>query len=181
MAIINNLALAQFLGLCGFFRVSTKLNNAVGMGLAVTLVMSVVSVVGWLINRYVLIPFGAAYMNITMYLLVIAALVQLTEVFIKRTNLTLYNAFGIYLPLITINSTVLGIVLINEGQNYTMLEGTFAALGGGLGYLVVLIIMSTIRERLKLSDVPRSMTGFPIAMIVGMILGLAFFGFGGML
>jgi len=118
-------------------------------------------------------------MNIIMYILVIAALVQMIELFIKRTNATLYNALGIYLPLITTNCAVLGVTLINAKESFTLIESIVAALGGGLGFMLVLVIMSGIREKLDIADVPRSMKGLPIAMLVGMMLGLTFFGFGG--
>ena len=181
MAIINNFILARFLGLCPFFGVSKKLGNALSMGFAVTLVMLIASVATWIINNYILIPFGVEYMNIIMYILVIASLVQMIELFIKRTNLTLYNALGIYLPLITTNCAVLGITLINAKESYSLLESIAASLGGGVGFLLVLIIMSGIREKLEIADTPRAMRGLPVAMLVGMLLGLTFFGFGGMI
>ena len=181
MAIINNFILARFLGLCPFFGVSKKLGNAISMGLAVTLVMLIASVATWTINHYILIQFEVEYMNIIMYILVIASLVQMIELFIKRTNLTLYNALGIYLPLITTNCAVLGITLINATESYSLLESIAASLGGGVGFLLVLIIMSGIREKLEVADTPRSMRGLPVAMLVGMLLGLTFFGFGGMI
>jgi len=181
MAIINNFILAKFLGLCPFFGVSKKLGNAVSMGFAVTLVMLIASIATWFINNYILIPFGVEYMNIIMYILVIASLVQMIELFIKRTNLTLYNALGIYLPLITTNCAVLGITLINAKESYSLLESVVASLGGGIGFLFVLVIMSGIRERLEIADTPRAMRGLPVAMLVGMLLGLTFYGFGGMI
>ncbi len=181
MAIINNFILARFLGLCPFFGVSKKLGNALSMGLAVTLVMLIASVATWIINNYLLIPFGVEYMNIIMYILVIASLDQMIELFIKRTNLTLYNALGIYLPLITTNCAVLGITLINAKESYSLIESIAASLGGGVGFLLVLIIMSGIREKLEVADTPHSMRGLPVAMLVGMLLGLTFFGFGGMI
>jgi len=181
MAVINNFILARFLGLCPFFGVSKKLGNALSMGMAVTLVMFIASVTTWIINHYILIPFSVEYMNIVVYILVIASLVQIVELFIKRTNLTLYNALGIFLPLITTNCAVLGITLINAREGYSLLESIVASLGGGIGFLLVLIIMSGIREKLEIADAPRSMRGLPIAMLVGMLLGLAFFGCGGMI
>ena len=181
IAIINNFILTKFLGLCPFFGVSTKLGNAVSMGIAVTLVMLIASLVTWIINNYLLIPFGVEYMNIIMYILVIASLVQIIELFIKRTNLTLYNALGIFLPLITTNCAVLGITLINAAESYSLIESLVAALGGGFGFALVLIIMSGIREKLEIADTPRVMKGLPVAMLVGMLLGLTFFGFGGII
>ncbi len=134
MAIVNNIVLSQFLGLCPFFGVSKKLSNAVSMGMAVTLVMLISSVVTSVIYNYVLVPFNVEFMQIVLYILVIASLVQIVELAIKRTNISLYNALGIYLPLITTNCAVLGVALINSAENYTILESIASALGGGNKY-----------------------------------------------
>lgn len=179
MAIINNFIVARFLGLCPFFGVSKKLREAVSMGGAVTFVMLIASVATWLITNYILIPLDVLYMRIVVYILVIATLVQIVELTIKRTNLTLYNAFGIYLPLITTNCAILGITLINFRESYSFIESIVAALGGGIGFAFILTVMSGIREKLELADCPRVMKGLPIAIFVAMLLGLAFFGFGG--
>lgn len=179
MALINNFILVRFLGLCPFFGVSKNIGNAISMSIAVTFVMVMASVVTWLINNYVLIPFDVGYMNIVMFILVIAAIVQIVEMAIKRTNATLYNALGIYLPLITTNCAVLGIALINELEAYSLVQSLVAALGAGVGFGLVLIIMSGIRERLDLADLPKSMKGLPIAFLVAVLLSLAFIGFGG--
>jgi len=181
MALINNFILVRYLGLCPFFGVSKKVGNAVSMGIAVTFVMSIASLATWLINHYILIPFNIEYMYIIIYILVIASLVQIIELFIKRTNLALYNAFGIYLPLITTNCAVLGITFINMVENYSLLGSIVSALGAGLGFTLVLFIMSNIRERLEFADSPKSMKGLPIAFLIAVLLGLAFFGFGGMI
>jgi len=182
MALINNFILVRYLGLCPFFGVSKKVGNAISMGIAVTFVMSIASLATWLIHHYILVPFDIEYMYIIIYILVIASLVQIIELFIKRTNLTLYNAFGIYLPLITTNCAVLGVTFINTTvENYSLLGSVVSALGAGLGFTLVLFIMSNIRERLDLADSPKSMKGLPIAFIVAVLLGLAFFGFGGMI
>ena len=181
MAIVNNIVLSQFLGLCPFFGVSKKLSNAVSMGMAVTLVMLISSVVTSVIYNYVLVPFNVEFMQIVLYILVIASLVQIVELAIKRTNISLYNALGIYLPLITTNCAVLGVTLINSAENYTILESTASALGGGIGFTLVLIIMSGIREKLDLADTPKSMKGLPIAFITAALLALAFMGFNGMM
>ena len=181
MAIVNNIILSQFLGLCPFFGVSKKLSNAISMGMAVTLVMLISSVVTSIIYNYVLVPFNVEFMQIVLYILVIASLVQIVELAIKRTNISLYNALGIYLPLITTNCAVLGVALINSAENYTILESTASALGGGIGFTLVLIIMSGIREKLDLADTPRSMKGLPIAFITAALLALAFMGFNGMI
>ena len=179
MAIINNFIVARFLGLCPFFGVSKKLREAVSMGGAVTFVMLIASVATWVITNYILIPLDVLYMRIVVYILVIATLVQIVELTIKRTNLTLYNAFGIYLPLITTNCAILGITLINFRESYSFIESIVAALGGGIGFAFILTVMSGIREKLELADCPRAMKGLPIAIFVAMLLGLIFFGFGG--
>jgi electron transport complex protein RnfA len=181
LVLINNFLLVRFLGLCSFFGVSTKLSNAVSMGIAVTFVMALASVVTWIIRHYILIPFNIEYMNIIVYILVIASLVQIVELFIKRTNLALYNAFGIYLPLITVNCAVLGVTLIEAAGNYSFLGSVAAALGGGLGYTLIMAMMSGIREKLELANTPTTMKGIPIAFIIAMLLGLAFLGFGGII
>ncbi|MCD6358421.1 MAG: RnfABCDGE type electron transport complex subunit A [Dehalococcoidia bacterium] len=179
MALINNFILSRFLGLCPFFGVSKKLGNAVSMGVAVTLVMFLASVVTWVIHDYILVPFEAEYMQIVIYILVIASLVQIVEMTIKRTNLSLYNSLGIYLPLITTNCAVLGVTLINTQETYSLVESMVSSIGGGVGFIIVLSIMSGIRERLDLADAPEAMKGLPIAFITAMLLSITFFGFGG--
>jgi electron transport complex protein RnfA len=181
MALVNNMVLVKFLGLCPFFGVSKKTKSAVSMGIAVTLVMLVASAVTWPIYYYLLVPYGVEVMKTVIFILVIASLVQIIEMAIKRTNLTLYNALGIYLPLITTNCAVLGITFINVDQSYTFWEALVAALGAGSGFLLVLLIMSGIRERLEYADTPRAFRGAPIAFITAMLLGLAFLAFKGMI
>ncbi len=180
MALVNNMVLVRFLGLCPFFGVSKNLSSAFSMGIAVLLVMLVASLVTWPLFHYLLIPYGAEYMRTVIFILVIASLVQIIEMTIKRTNITLYNALGIYLPLITTNCAVLGITFINIDSKYTFPESIAAALGAGVGFTLVLIIMSGIRERLDLADTPKAFKGAPIAFITAMFLGLAFLAFGGM-
>lgn len=181
MVLINNFILMRFLGLCPFFGVSKKIGSAVSMGVAVTFVMAIASIATWLIHNHILVPFDIEYMNIVIYILVIATLVQIIELFIKKTNANLYFAFGIYLPLITTNCAVLGITLINATQGYSFTGSIVAALGAGLGFTLVLAMMSGIREKLELANTPKSMRGLPIAFITATLLGLAFQGFGGML
>ncbi len=181
MVLINNFILMRFLGLCPFFGVSKKIGSAVSMGVAVTFVMAIASIATWLIRNYILVPFDIEYMDIVIYILVIATLVQIIELYIKKTNANLYFAFGIYLPLITTNCAVLGITLINATEGYSFTGSIVAALGGGLGFTLVLAIMSGIREKLELANTPKSMRGLPIAFITATLLGLAFQGFGGML
>jgi len=180
MVIVNNMVLSKFLGLCPFFGVSKKLSNAFSMGIAVTLVMLIASVSTSVIYNYILVPYEVEFMNIVIYILVIASLVQIVELIIKRTNIMLYNALGIYLPLITTNCAVLGITLINSAESYSILESTVSALGAGIGFTLVLIIMSGIREKLDLADSPKSMRGLPVAFLTAALLALAFIGFNGM-
>ena len=180
MVLVNNIILSKFLGLCPFFGVSKKLSNAFSMGIAVTLVMLIASVTTAVIYNYILIPYNVEFMNIVIYILVIASLVQIVELAIRRTNIALYKALGIYLPLITTNCAVLGITLINSAENYSILESVVSALGAGIGFTLVLIIMSGIREKLDLADTPQSMKGLPVAFITAALLAMAFIGFSGM-
>ncbi len=181
MAIINNMIISKFLGLCPFFGVSKKISNAVSMGVAVTLVMFIASLATSVIYNFILVPFSIEFMNIVIYILVIASLVQIVELIIKRTNINLYNALGIYLPLITTNCAVLGITLINAKEGYSIIESVVSALGAGVGFTLMLVIMSGIREKLEVSDCPKSMRGLPIAFITAALLALAFMGFSGMM
>ena len=180
MALVNNMVLVKFLGLCPFFGVSKNLSSAFSMGVAVLLVMLVASAVTWPLFHLLLVPSGVEFMRTVIFILVIASLVQIIEMAIKRTNLALYNALGIYLPLITTNCAVLGITFINIDNEYSFLGSIAAALGAGAGFTLVLVIMSGIRERLDLADTPKVFRGAPIAFIVAGLLGLAFLSFGGM-
>src|SRR4030066_552178 len=181
MVLINNMVLAKFLGLCSFFGVSKKLSNAFSMGIAMTLVMLIASVSTSIIYNYILVPYKVEFMKIVIFILIIASLVQITEIIIRRTNINLYNALGIYLPLITVNCIVLDITLINEAQSYSVLESIVNALGAGVGYTLVIIMMSGIREKLDLADSPKFMKGLPVAFLVAALLALAFVGFNGMI
>lgn len=180
MALINNLVLSKFLGLCPFFGVSKKLSSAVSMGLAVIMVMVAASIVSWILFFHLLIPFGIGYMSTVIFILVIASLVQILELAIRRTNVSLYNALGIYLPLITTNCAVLGITFINVRTGYNLIETIVSALGAGVGFTLVLVMMSGIRERLDLADIPKSFKGIPVAFLVAMMLGICFIAFSGM-
>lgn len=181
MAFVNNIVFVRYLGLCPYFGVSKKTGPALSMGIAVIFVMLIASAATWFINHLVLIPFGVEFMQIVIFILVIAALVQAVELFIKKTSATLYNALGIYLALITTNCTVLWITLFNALHDYTFLESIVSALGTGIGFALALILMSGIREKLEIADCPRSMRGLPIAFIAAMMLSLALIGLGGML
>ena len=179
LAIIQNFIVAQFLGLCPFFGVTKKLKDAVSMAAALSFVLICSAIIAWFLTYYVLIPFNALYMNTVVYILVIATFVQIVEMFIRRTNLTLYNALGIFLPLITVHCAVLGITIINVREGFTLIQAIVAALGGAVGVVLLMAIMAGIRERLDIADVPTNFRGLPIAIFVAAMLGLAFFGFGG--
>lgn len=180
MALINNIILVKFLGLCPLFGVSKKLGVAVNMGIIVTLVMFVASAAGWLVDNYILAPLNAEYMSIIMYIMVIALLVQIVDILLKRRNTKLHKSFGIYLALITTNCAVLGIIFINNEESYSFIESLVSALGAGIGFTLVLAIMSGMRERLELADCPKAIKGLPIAFISAALLVLAFYGFTGM-
>ncbi len=151
---INNFILTQFLGLCPFIGVSKNIESAVGMGFAVTFVMAIASVVTWLVYYYILIPLGLTYLQTITFILVIASLVQLVEMIVQRISPPLYKALGIFLPLITTNCAVLGIALINVTSSYNLLESFIAGISAGLGFLLAIVLMANIRERLELEQVP---------------------------
>jgi len=174
---INNFILTQFLGLCPFFGVSKSSESAIGMGMAVTFVMGLASIATWLVYHYLLLPLGLAYMQTLAFILVIAALVQLVEMVIMKNSPALYQALGIYLPLITTNCAVLGIALINITQGYNLMESFCAGVAGGLGFTLAIVLMSNIRERLDLMPVRKVFKGVPIAFISGGLMALAFMSF----
>jgi len=179
--LIQNFIFSQFLGLCPFMGVSKKMDTALGMGIAVTFVMGIASVFCWLVNTYLLVPLGLGYMQTVAYILVIASLVQFVEMFLKKSIPSLYQALGIYLPLITTNCAVLGVVLLNTQNNYNFLESVVYGITGGLGFLVAIVLFASVRERLDLTgDSPKSFEGFPIALISAGLLALAFMGFSGL-
>ncbi|MBR4692239.1 MAG: electron transport complex subunit RsxA [Oscillospiraceae bacterium] len=179
--LIQNFIFSQFLGICPFMGVSKKMDTALGMGIAVTFVMGIASVFCWLVNRFLLVPLGLGYMQTVAYILVIASLVQFVEMFLKKSIPSLYQALGIYLPLITTNCAVLGVVLLNTQNNYNFLESVVYGVTGGLGFLVAIVLFASVRERLELTgDPPRSFEGFPIALISAGLLALAFMGFSGL-
>ena len=180
MAIVNNFAVALFLGLCPFFGVTKKLKDSAMMSIALGIVLFASAIIAWIITYYLLIPFDILYMNNVIYILVIATLVQLVEMYVKRTNASLYNAFGIYLPLITVNCAVLGTTFINLREGYNLLESIVSAAGGAFGFAFIMVVMASIREKLDVSNVPINFRGLPVAIFLAMLLGLTFFGFGGL-
>lgn len=174
---IQNFILVQFMGLCPFIGVSKNSESALGMGMAVTFVTAVASVVCYAVYTYLLIPFDLAYLQTISFILVIAALVQIVEMVIRKMSPSLYKALGIFLPLITTNCAVLGIAIINIDEGYNLLESFFAGLSAGLGFTLAIVLMSNIREKLELTPVRKVFKGVPIAFISAGLMALAFMAF----
>lgn len=184
--LVENFIFSQFLGICPFMGVSKKMDTAIGMGVAVTFVMAIASAVTWLVNTYFLDPSTSVlgvdlkFMQTVVFILVIAALVQLVEMFLQKMVPALYQALGIYLPLITTNCAVLGVALLNIQEAYNFIESVVYGLTGGLGFLLAIVLFASVRERTTDADCPKSFEGFPIALISAGLLALAFMGFSGM-
>ena len=179
--LIKNFVLYYFLGICPFLGVSKKLDSALSMGLAVTFVMSITAVVSWIINHLILIPYGLDYLQIVSFILVIASLVQLVEMFIRKISPPLYQALGIYLPLITTNCSIMGLALLAARKNYGFIEAVVFGVGSGIGFTLAIVLMAAIREQLDLADVPEPLKGAGITLIVAGLMALAFSGFAGMI
>ena len=174
---VNNVVLSQFLGICPFLGVSSKVDTSIGMGMAVTFVMALATLVTWCIQQYILVPFGIEYMQTITFILVIAALVQMVEIVLKKVSPALYQALGIFLPLITTNCAVLGIAIITVQKDFDLLTGVIYAVSIALGFALAMILFAGIRERLEVEDTPASMRGVPIALITAGLLAMAFMGF----
>lgn len=177
---VENFVLSKFLGICSFLGVSKDLSNSMGMSGAVVFVMTVASAVTWLVQKYILNRFDMLYLQTITFILVIAALVQLVEIIMKKTMPSLYKALGIYLPLITTNCAVLAVAILNIQREYTFLQSIVYGFSGGVSYMVALLIFAGIRERLELCDVPECFKGFPISLIAAAFVSLAFMGFSGL-
>lgn len=175
----ENFILAKFLGICPFLGVSKKLNTAVGMSAAVIFVMLLSTAVTYPINAKLLVPNDLEYLQTIVFILVIAALVQLVEIILKKYIPSLYNALGIYLPLITTNCAVLGVVLINVENNYNFGQSMMRSLGGGLGFMLAMVMFAGVRERLESCDVPKFLQGLPITLIAASLTSVSFLGFSG--
>lgn len=180
-AVVNNFVLSMFLGICPFIGVSNKISSAVSMGMATTFVMTLTAAVSWILYFKILIPFKLYFLQIPAFILVIASLVQLVEMFIKKISPQLYRTLGIFLPLITTNCAILGLALILSMRNYTFLQSLMFGVGAGVGFTLALLIMAGIREELDLADVPKVFRGAPITLITAGLLALAFMGFAGMI
>ena len=174
---VNNVVLSQFLGICPFLGVSSKVETSAGMGMAVTFVMALASVVTWALQRFILVPFGIEYMQTIVFILVIAALVQMVEIVLKKVSPSLYQALGIFLPLITTNCAVLGVAIIAVQKDFDLLTSVVYSTSIAVGFALALILFAGIRERLDVEDVPQGMRGVPIALITAGLLAMAFMGF----
>ena len=174
---VNNVVLSQFLGICPFLGVSSKVNTSLGMGMAVTFVMALASIVTWCLQTYVLVPFGIEYMQTIVFILVIAALVQMVEIVLKKVSPALYQALGIFLPLITTNCAVLGVAILMVQKDMDLFTGVIYAVATAIGFALALVLFAGIRERLEVEDVPSSFRGVPIALVTAGLLAMAFMGF----
>ena len=177
--LVNNFILVQFLGICPFMGVSKKMDTAVGMGFAVIFVMGLASALCYPVN-VLLMKLDLEYMQTVAFILVIAALVQFVEMFLKKSMPALYEALGVYLPLITTNCAVLGVVLLNVQENYNFIESVVYGITGGVGFLLAIVLFASIRERLEFADPPKAFRGFPIALITAGLMALSFMGFSGL-
>ncbi len=177
---VNNVVLAQFLGICPFLGVSSKVETSMGMGAAVTFVMALSAVVTWLIQTYILVPFGIEYMQTIVFILVIAALVQMVEIVLKKVSPSLYQALGIFLPLITTNCAVLGVAILMIQKEFSLLQGVVYNVATALGFALALVIFAGLRERIEFEEAPKAFQGVPIALIAASILAMAFMGFSGL-
>ena len=178
--LINNFIFSQFLGCCPFLGCSSKVETASGMGLAVVFVMGLASAICYVVNEFILVPLGLAFLKTLAFILVIAALVQFVEMFLKKAVPSLYSALGIYLPLITTNCAVLGVVLLNVQNGYDFLGSVIYGITGGVGFLLAIVLFASVRERIQFSDYPECFEGFPICLISAGLVALAFMGFSGM-
>ncbi|MDF2803431.1 MAG: electron transport complex subunit RsxA [Anaerocolumna sp.] len=180
-ALVSNVVLSQFLGLCSFVGVSRKIKTATGMGLAVVFVITIASAAASLIYNSLLVPFHLEYLQTIVFILVIAALVQFVEMVIKKYSPTLYNALGVYLALITTNCAVLGVALINVQKSYGFVTSVVNGLGTGAGYLIAIVLLAGIRERIENNEITKSFQGMPIVLITSGLMAIAFFGFSGLI
>ena len=178
--LINNFIFSQFLGCCPFLGCSNKVDTATGMGLAVVFVMGLASAICWVINEYILVALHLEFLQTLAFILVIAALVQFVEMFLKKAVPSLYSALGIYLPLITTNCAVLGVVLLNVQNKYNFIESLVYGITGGIGFLLAIVLFASVRERVEFADYPESFNGFAICLVSAALVALAFMGFSGM-
>lgn len=179
--LINNFVLTRFLGICPFLGVSKKVETAIGMSLAVLFVMTVASIATWVVQEYILLEYDLLYLRTIAFILVIAVLVQFVEMVIQKASPTLYQALGVYLPLITTNCAVLGVTIINMNESYTLMQSAVHGVAAAVGFALAIVVFAGIRERLEFADVPPALQGFPIALIIAGLMSISFFGFQGLL
>jgi electron transport complex protein RnfA len=179
-ALVNNVVLVKFLGLCPFMGVSNKLDSALGMGFATTFVLTLASAASWLLEHFVLAPLDIGYLRILTFILVIAAVVQFTEMVVRKFSPALYQVLGIFLPLITTNCAVLGVALLNIQEEHSFMQSLIYGFGSALGFSLVMLLFASLRERLALAQVPKAFAGAPIGFVVASLLSLAFLGFAGL-
>ena len=179
-ALVNNVVLSQFLGICSFLGVSKQIKTSASLGGAVTFVIGIASAVAYLLYEFVLVPFKLEYLQTIVFILVIAALVQLVEMFLKKTSPALYQALGIFLPLITTNCAVLGVALTNVQNGYNFIESVVSGVGTGLGYTLAIILLASIRTRIDESEIPAPFRGAPIVLLCAALMAIAFMGFSGL-
>lgn len=178
---INNYVLSRFLGICPAIGVSAKVETSVGMGMAVVFVVTLASVISYFVDKYILVAFNLAYMRTIVFILVIASLVQIVEMFLRKSVPSLYKALGIYLPLITTNCIVLGVALLNVESGYNLFETVASAIGSTIGFTLVLVLLAAIREKYELVNVPKAFRGVPLALITLGLMSIAFGGFAGVI
>ena len=179
-ALVNNVVLSQFLGICSFLGVSKQIKTSASLGGAVTFVIGIASAVAYVLYEFVLVPFKLEYLQTIVFILVIAALVQLVEMFLKKTSPALYQALGIFLPLITTNCAVLGVALTNVQNGYNFIESVVSGVGTGLGYTLAIILLASIRTRIDESEIPAPFRGAPIVLLCAALMAIAFMGFSGL-
>jgi electron transport complex protein RnfA len=179
-ALVNNFVLIRFLGICPFLGVSQRIKSATGMGVAVTFVMGMASLMTWMVQAWLLTPLKIGFMQTIAFILVIAALVQFVEMVLKKTNPALYRSLGVYLPLITTNCAVLGVAIINIEQTYDLVQSLVNGVFGGIGFTIAITLMAGVREKLENANIPEPMRGFPITLVAAGLMAIAFMGFSGL-
>ncbi len=179
--LVNNIVLMKFLGLCPFFGVSRQMKTATSMGISVIFVMTLATAITWFLYQYILMPLNLIYLRTVVFILVIASLVQFLELFFKKQLPALYSALGIFLPLITTNCAILGVAFLNIDNNFNLISGIVFAISSGLGFLLAIVLIGSIRERLENAPIPEPLKGLPISFVIAALMGLAFLGFSGFL
>ena len=180
-ALVSNVVLSQFLGICPFLGVSKKVDTAMGMGAAVIFVITLASAITIIVYDFIMVPLGVEYLQTIVFILVIAALVQFVEMFLKKSMPSLYNALGVYLPLITTNCAVLGVALTNVQDEYNILQGTINGFATAVGFTISITLMAGIREKIQYNDIPEAFKGFPTVLLTAGLMAIAFFGFSGLI